>query len=131
MVKKTSKKFRSGLEEAIATELENLNVDYGFEDIDQDSIYLNSSGQIFDPNFVLDIQSVIIQNFGCSNDRIDHNIQFTKFDTNSKDMTPTVQTGESLSKFEMDKTFKLYNNTRNIKLLHLWALNVLNLNQIN
>ena len=33
MVKKTSKKFRSGLEEAIATELENLNVDYGFEDM--------------------------------------------------------------------------------------------------
>ena len=33
MVKKTSKKFRSGLEEAIAPELENLNVDYGFEDM--------------------------------------------------------------------------------------------------
>ena len=33
MVKKTSKKFRSGLEEAIANELDKLNVDYGFEDM--------------------------------------------------------------------------------------------------
>ena len=32
MVKKTSK-FRSGLEEAIADELDKLNVDYGYEDM--------------------------------------------------------------------------------------------------
>ena len=40
-------------QEAAVEEGATLCFDYGFEDlIDTDSIYLNTSGQIFDPNFV-------------------------------------------------------------------------------